>query len=103
MQFINLQFLTTACEHWYTHFLSLPISYLTIERKCSKFELVVQSIYCFFFNLFDKNQTNTYIVTRKLKSFRCGYYLGVTMQYKLTLTCPIKRYCNKTKKINVKN
>ena len=78
------------------------LGYLTIERKCSKFELVVQSIYCFF-NLFDKIQANTYIVTRKLKSFRYGFYLRVTMQYKLTLICPTERYCNKTEKINVKN
>jgi len=39
----------------YSLFLSLPISYLTIETKCSKFELVVQSIYCFFQFIWQKS------------------------------------------------
>ena len=48
-------------------------------------------IYLFcLFNLFNKILGKYIHLTRKLKPFRYDFNLHVTMQYKLTLICPIK-------------
>jgi len=43
------------------------------------------------------------LTCHKLKSFMYDFNLRVTMQYKLTLICPIKWHSNKTSNINVRN